>query len=323
MVRQYVQVTDVQRRELVRLIHEDGFSIAKASKITNIPYDNAKAINRTYLREKRIHKINYRLRYQKKTLQVIPNLQESLIINTQNSTSQMSINELSKIQNESYEINSQAENPLKSSNDNILSVQSTQNPQNNATFNQAKQPFNTQTQPSRAPLTTLQMRNFLLQLLIQRQQMQQLNNFRQNLFNSYGSVNTQQGIPQTFDFQSYSKRIQERVIQQQQSQIQEPSQQANHPQQPQKSIFNLQPFNMNSCHQGNGMQQPSVQTIVKIIKPKPQYVIMSNLDQNQSQQPRYFKPQVIQLDSLNQQQRLEQISAPSTHQFTGNNQDMQ
>ena len=51
MVRQYVQVTDEQRSELVRLIHNDGFSIAKASKTTNIPYDNAKAINRTYLRE--------------------------------------------------------------------------------------------------------------------------------------------------------------------------------------------------------------------------------------------------------------------------------
>lgn len=68
MVRQYVQVTDSQRRELVRLIHDEGCSIAKASKVTGIPYDNAKAINRTYLREKRIHKINYRLRYQKKTL---------------------------------------------------------------------------------------------------------------------------------------------------------------------------------------------------------------------------------------------------------------
>ena len=59
MVRQYVQVTDEQRRELVRLIHKEGYSIAKASKTTEIPYDNAKAINRTYQREKRINKINY------------------------------------------------------------------------------------------------------------------------------------------------------------------------------------------------------------------------------------------------------------------------
>eukprot|EP00347_Sterkiella_histriomuscorum_P021946 403332220 len=65
MVRQYVQVTDAQRSDLVRLIHEENCSIAKAAKITGIPYDNAKAINRTYLKEQRVNKINYRLRYQK------------------------------------------------------------------------------------------------------------------------------------------------------------------------------------------------------------------------------------------------------------------
>ena len=64
MVRQYEQVTDQQRHELIRLIHQESHSIAKASKATGIPYDNAKAINRTYLRERRVHKINYRLRYQ-------------------------------------------------------------------------------------------------------------------------------------------------------------------------------------------------------------------------------------------------------------------
>ena len=53
-----MQVTDEQRRELVRLIHDQGYSIARASKDTLIPYDNAKAINRTYMREKRVHKIN-------------------------------------------------------------------------------------------------------------------------------------------------------------------------------------------------------------------------------------------------------------------------
>ena len=50
------------------MIHQEGSSIAKASKVTGIPYVNAKAINRTYLREKRVHKLNYRKRYQKKTL---------------------------------------------------------------------------------------------------------------------------------------------------------------------------------------------------------------------------------------------------------------
>jgi len=33
--------------------------------MTEIPYDNAKAINRTYFKEKRINKINYKQRYQK------------------------------------------------------------------------------------------------------------------------------------------------------------------------------------------------------------------------------------------------------------------
>ena len=60
MVRQYIQVTDQQRGELVRLIHEQKYSIARAAKATNIPYDNAKAINRTYLKEERISKINYK-----------------------------------------------------------------------------------------------------------------------------------------------------------------------------------------------------------------------------------------------------------------------
>lgn len=63
MVRQYVQVTDQQRSQLVNLIHHHKYSIAKASKVTNIPYDNAKAINRTYTREQRVKKINYKQRY--------------------------------------------------------------------------------------------------------------------------------------------------------------------------------------------------------------------------------------------------------------------
>ena len=60
MVRQYTQVTDQQRAELVRLIHDEGLSIAEAAKKSDVHYDNAKAINRTFLKEKRIIKINYR-----------------------------------------------------------------------------------------------------------------------------------------------------------------------------------------------------------------------------------------------------------------------
>jgi len=52
------------RVKLVKLIHQDNFSIAKAAKVTNIPYDNAKAINRTYVREQRVSKIDYKERYQ-------------------------------------------------------------------------------------------------------------------------------------------------------------------------------------------------------------------------------------------------------------------
>ena len=63
MVRQYTQETDEQSAELVRLIHHEGCSIAKAPKKADIPYDNAKAINRTYMKEQRINKINYRQRY--------------------------------------------------------------------------------------------------------------------------------------------------------------------------------------------------------------------------------------------------------------------
>jgi molybdenum-dependent DNA-binding transcriptional regulator ModE len=53
-------VTDQQRAELVRLIHQKDFSIAKAAKQSGVPYDNAKAINRTFLKEQRVKKINYK-----------------------------------------------------------------------------------------------------------------------------------------------------------------------------------------------------------------------------------------------------------------------
>lgn len=48
----------------MHLIHNQNYSIARASKATGIPYDNAKAINRTYTREQRVQKINYKQRYQ-------------------------------------------------------------------------------------------------------------------------------------------------------------------------------------------------------------------------------------------------------------------
>lgn len=63
MARHYTQITDEKRAHLVRLIHSNGYSIAKAAKEVNIPYDNAKAINRTFNKEERVKKISYKQRY--------------------------------------------------------------------------------------------------------------------------------------------------------------------------------------------------------------------------------------------------------------------
>ena len=41
----YVQVTNDQRKELIRLIYQEGMTIKKASKETGIPYPNAKSVN--------------------------------------------------------------------------------------------------------------------------------------------------------------------------------------------------------------------------------------------------------------------------------------
>ena len=63
MVRQYIQISDQKRNKLISFINEGNMSIAKAAKTVGIPYDNAKAINRTYQREQRISKIDYKERY--------------------------------------------------------------------------------------------------------------------------------------------------------------------------------------------------------------------------------------------------------------------
>ena len=41
----YVQVTNDQRKELIRLIYQEGMTIKKASKQTGIPFPNAKSVN--------------------------------------------------------------------------------------------------------------------------------------------------------------------------------------------------------------------------------------------------------------------------------------
>ena len=45
MVKKYRRLTDDLRRELVRLINEQGYTIKEASRRLDIPYPNAKAVN--------------------------------------------------------------------------------------------------------------------------------------------------------------------------------------------------------------------------------------------------------------------------------------
>ena len=54
MGKAYTYVSNEARKELVRLIHEEGFSIIKAAEATAIYYPTAKAINKVYKRENRV-----------------------------------------------------------------------------------------------------------------------------------------------------------------------------------------------------------------------------------------------------------------------------
>ncbi len=56
MVKKYVILSNEQREELCRLIHEEGFTIKEAAFRTGIPYPNAKAVNKTFERESRTDK---------------------------------------------------------------------------------------------------------------------------------------------------------------------------------------------------------------------------------------------------------------------------
>ena len=53
MVKKYTRVTDKQRRDLIKLIHEYNYTIKKAGEEVGIPYPNAKAVNQIYLSKKR------------------------------------------------------------------------------------------------------------------------------------------------------------------------------------------------------------------------------------------------------------------------------
>jgi len=54
MGKSYTQVTNEQRKHLIKLIHEEKHSIARAAMLTGIYYPTAKAINKVYKKEKRV-----------------------------------------------------------------------------------------------------------------------------------------------------------------------------------------------------------------------------------------------------------------------------
>lgn len=58
MVKKYVILKNEQREELCRLIHTEGLTIKEAALLTGIPYPNAKAVNKTFERERRTAKKN-------------------------------------------------------------------------------------------------------------------------------------------------------------------------------------------------------------------------------------------------------------------------
>lgn len=70
MGKQYTKVTNDQRKELIRLIHELGHSISKAAELTGVYYPTAKAINKVYKKENRVQKRNFRYRAKKEDVDI-------------------------------------------------------------------------------------------------------------------------------------------------------------------------------------------------------------------------------------------------------------
>ena len=62
MVRQYNQVTDLQRTSLLTLLNEENMTIKTAAERIGISYDNARAICSTYRRQNRMTKVPYEIR---------------------------------------------------------------------------------------------------------------------------------------------------------------------------------------------------------------------------------------------------------------------
>ncbi len=65
MGKQYTQVSNEARKELIRLIYEENQSIVRAAEATGIYYPTAKAINKVYKRESRVQKRAFRYRTKK------------------------------------------------------------------------------------------------------------------------------------------------------------------------------------------------------------------------------------------------------------------
>jgi hypothetical protein len=65
MGKAYTQVSNDARRELIRLIYEENYSIVKAAELAGIYYPTAKAINKVYKKESRVQKRSFRYRTKK------------------------------------------------------------------------------------------------------------------------------------------------------------------------------------------------------------------------------------------------------------------
>ncbi len=62
MGKKYEPVPNELRKQLIELIHNKGYSIAKAALSTGIYYPTAKAINKVYVKENRTQKKAFRFR---------------------------------------------------------------------------------------------------------------------------------------------------------------------------------------------------------------------------------------------------------------------
>jgi transposase len=62
MGKQYTKVSNEDRKKLVDLIYQQGYSIARASEACGIYYPTAKAINKVFKREQRVQVRQFRYR---------------------------------------------------------------------------------------------------------------------------------------------------------------------------------------------------------------------------------------------------------------------